>query len=659
MTEQAPRLRVERLVIVESRSPTKFIRDVRLHAGLNIVWAEELPAAQGATEVERAGHGVGKSTFSLMLRAVLGDDGAAVKTMRGHLAEHYGSGGIAAEVIAGAERWAVFRSFGSQSFTLKIGTVESLFEENAKADALDFSAYVMALGEQACLQHMPTRTLPVTGQVVEWGHVLCWVARDQALGLRQYFEWRNDDGIGLRRKVKGPPALVRLVLGLLTDAESKAEERIASINSELSTARDTLRSEEQRGTNTRGIVETQLRTWAGVSNSLQMVTDDLFANSVEKEIQRKAQQLEAKNDEDRAEIAALDIQLVELAADIKTRDRIAQLAKARWDETVALRNKDDKSLKEIRERRDKLLTLSGTCQYGGVSYSECSYVQEQRDTVKLTAKRDISVLTKTLDEHGDREATEKAEYESEAKVLAHLTASREEKTTRRAALNKAIGARLRQLGEGDAVRRTLAQWQESHQAPETEKLRAARTAVMDLEKKLESAKGVKVSAQQQVSERERQISARIAKLAGVFGVNGRYVPSDEKRPFQMLGADGDAYTVLEILLGDLACAEDGTHDGGGAHPGFLIFDCPREREMSPHLYERFLILVDEVCHKTPGLQVIITTTTPPTDQLREPPTRILKLSRASDKDLLLKRRIENLLVRATPSSHDRSDEEEP
>src|SRR5690606_11673562 len=186
-----------------------------------------LTVVEGATEVERAGHGVGKSTFTLMLRAVLGDDGAAVKTMRSHLAEHYGSGGIAAEVVCGVERFAVFRSFGTQGFALRNATVESLFEEKAKTDAIDVSAYVTALGERACLQHMPTRGLPVTGQAVEWRYVLCWLARDQALGLRQFFEWRNDDGTGLRRKVKDPPALVRLVLGLLTHAEAKAEKRIS------------------------------------------------------------------------------------------------------------------------------------------------------------------------------------------------------------------------------------------------------------------------------------------------------------------------------------------------------------------------------------------------------------------------------------------------
>jgi len=629
-----------------------------LCAGLNIVWAEELPAAEGTTEVERAGHGVGKSTFSLMLRAVLGDDGAAVRTMRSHLANHYGSGGIAAEVVAGAERFAVFRAFGSHSFALRNGTIETLFEENTKAGVLDFSAYVAALGEQACLQRMAARVLPVTGQVVEWGHVLCWVARDQALGLRQYFEWRNDDGTGLRRRVKDPPALVRLVLGLLTDAEASAENGISRINTELSTARDTLRAEEQRGTNTRGIVESQLRAWAGVSNSLQMVSDDLFADSVEKEIQRKTQQLDAKNAEDRAAVAALDRELVELAADIKTQDRIVNLAKSRWDETVALRTKNAKDLEGIRKRRDELLTVAGMCQFGAVAYSDCSYIQSQRDTVQLTAKRDINVLSKAVDEHDDREAKHKVEYEAHAKTLTDLANCRDEKTTRKTKLNEGIEKRLRQLGEGDSVRRTLLQWQESHKAPETEALRTVRASVVDLEKKLEGAKGAKIVAQQQVSEREREVSARMARLAEQFGVSGRYAPSDETRPFQMLGADGDAYTVLEILLGDLACAEDGVN-GDGAHPGLLIFDCPREREMSPHLYDRFLTLVDEICREAPALQVVITTTTPPPEALREPPARILKLSRASDDDLLLKRRIENLLARTAPSSPDAADEAEP
>ncbi|MFE8597797.1 hypothetical protein [Archangium violaceum] len=655
MTERAPRLRVERLVIVESRSPVTFIRDVRLHAGLNIVWAEELAAADGGSEIQRAGHGVGKSTFSLMLRAVLGDEGVAVKTMRNHLAEYYGSGGIAAEVVAGTERFAVLRSFGTQSFALRNANVEQLFEEDARAQAIDFSTYLATLGEQVCLRYMATRALPVTGQAVEWGHVLRWLARDQALGLRQYFEWRNDDGTGLRRKVKDPPALTRLVLGLLSDAEAKAEAMIASINSELIGARDAMRGEEQRGTNTRAIVETQLRLWAKVSSSLDMVTDDLFAPSVEKVVSERTEQLEGELEEARTALDALDRELIELAADIKDQRHTADIAKTWLDEALALKNKNDQALKDARECRNKLLQLVGSCQYGGVSYRDCSHIQQQLGTISLSAQKEIGFLNKSVEELEQRERTANADYERESTALESLTTAQQQKTDRKKALNKAVEERLRHLGQGDSVRKTLSEWQENQKAPETEKLRLARTNVVELEKKLEIAKGAKVSAQQQVSDRERMVNARFAKLTEVFGALGHYVPADEKRPFHMLRADGDAYTVLEILLGDVACAADGV-DGGGAHPGFLIFDCPREREMSPQLYDRFLRLLDEVCKAAgPGLQVVLTTTTPPPEPLREPPTRILKLSHASDDDLLLKRRIENLLTRVTPAMREEED----
>ena len=649
MSKELPRLRVERLAIVESRLPLTFIRDVRLNGGLNIVWAQETEV-EGTTEVQRAGHGVGKSTFSLMLRAVLGDDGAAVKTMRHRLAEHFGSGGVAAEVIADGERFGVFRAYGAQSFARRGATIEDLFGDNVMGvDTLDFASYVTAIGEAACLRHMPTRLLPVTGQPVDWGHVLCWIARDQALGLRQYFEWRNDDGTGLRRRAADPPNLVRMALRILTEVEVAADANIARINRELSKGREAVRTEEQRGSNTRRIVETQLRTWANVSNSLQMFADDLFADSVEKELQRKTAQLDARNNEERAAVTVLELELNELAADIRSQDRTVQLAKARWDEAVALRSKDNKSLEEIRARRDKLLNLAGTCQYGVVSYGECTYVQAQRDTVQIAAKRDITVLAGQLDEQTQRGEDAKAAHNLEAMALAELVTAREQKTNKRRTLNNSIESRLRQLGESDSVRRTLTQWQESHAAPETERVRGARLTVSQLEKDLATAEANKLSAQEQVTDRVQQISARVAELTKVFGVTGRYEPFDEKRPFHMLGADGDAYTVLEILLGDLACATDACGEGGGAHPGLLIFDCPREREMSPHLYDRFLRLIDDECRATPALQIIVTTTTPPPAPLCLPPTRILKLSHASDDELLLKRRIENLLSRVAPA----------
>jgi hypothetical protein len=84
----------------------------------------------------------------------------------------------------------------------------------------------------------------------------------------------------------------------------------------------------------------------------------------------------------------------------------------------------------------------------------------------------------------------------------------------------------------------------------------------------------------------------------------------------------------------------------------------RKLELSNAINGRSRQLGRSEAIREPVLQVIITTTTPPPELLREPPTRVLKLSRASE-DLLLKRRIENLLSRAISTSSDASDEEEP
>jgi hypothetical protein len=650
MTAPALRLRVQRLVIVETRVPTtKFVegRDLQVQPGLNIVWAQELPTEEGATEKDRAGHGVGKSTFCLMLRAVLGDAGVAVTTMCSHLAEHYGSGGIAAEVLAGDTSYAVFRAYGSGSFAIAGGKVEQLFDGEERPK-LEFDAYVHGLAERACLSHLQSRSVSAAKPPVEWRHLLPWISRDQGLGLRRYFEWRNgDDG-------KDGPGLVRLALGLLTDSEAKADSAIASANSELKTARKQLRAEEQRGSNVRNIIETSLRTWAGVSNSLQMVSDDLFAESVETEIRRRSQAIEGKTEKANRELASLEDETISLEVEIRQRTPIVERAKSLWEESVALRDGDGEALAAIRKRRDDLKVLEGQCGPGNVSFRECSYVKAETDLISLRAKRDVGNMQSRVDELAQQAEQFERAFKSQEAELKVLTDAKETKNNRKKTLRNENDARAKELGKRDGIRENLAAWAEERLAPETEKLRAARASVEDVQGQLESAKRQKFLAQQEVSEREQRISRRMGDLAKAFGGHGRYLATEEERPFQMLAVDGDAYRPLEILLGDLACAQDGAEGAGAAHPGLLVFDCPQERAMGQQIYGRFLTLVDEVCRATPGLQVFITTTTPPPAVLTEKPSRVvLQLSR---KDLLLKRRIENLLARAVPSSRDEEED---
>ncbi|MBL0195279.1 MAG: hypothetical protein IPQ09_13810 [Myxococcales bacterium] len=177
------------------------------------------------------------------------------------------------------------------------------------------------------------------------------------------------------------------------------------------------------------------------------------------------------------------------AADIRAQRRSTDLAKARWDEALDLKNKDDSALREARERRDKLLQLVGSCQYGAISYSECSYVQQQRSTVSLSAQKEVGVLKRSVEDLEEREAGEKANYEREAAALEVLTKAQQQKTDRKTVLNSAVGGRQRQLGEGDSVRKTLTEWQEKPKGTGDRKLRTTRSKVSDLEKKLRKRKG--------------------------------------------------------------------------------------------------------------------------------------------------------------------------
>lgn len=650
MTGPTLRLRVQRLVIVESRVPTtKFIedRDLPMHPGLNIVWAQELSAEEGSSEKDRAGHGVGKTTFCLMLRAVLGDEGVAVTTMCSHLAEHYGSGGIAAEVLAGDTRYAVFRAYGSGSFAIEGGKVEQLFDGEERPK-LEFGTYVRELAERACLSHLQSRIVSATKAPIEWRHLLPWLSRDQGLGLRRYFEWRNgDDG-------KDGPGLVRLGLGLLTDSEANADAAIASASRELKSARKQLRAEEQRGSNVRNIIETSLRAWAGVSSSLQMVSDDLFAESVETELRRKSQAIEEKTEKANKEIASIEEETISLEVEIQQRAPIVERAKRLWEESVALRDGDAEALSAIRRRRGDLKVLEGQCEPGNVAFRECSYVKAETELISLRAKRDIGNMQSQIDDLTKQAEQFESAFKSVEAELRALTNARDTKSERKKTLRGENEERARQLGKRDSIRESLAAWEEDRLAPETERLRAARASVDDVKRQLESAKREKSLAQQEVSEREQRISRRMGDLAKAFGGHGRYQGTEEERPFQMFGVDGDAYRPLEILLGDLVCAQDGAEGAGAAHPGVLVFDCPQERAMGQQIYGRFLTLVDEVCRATPGLQVFVTTTTPPPSALMEEPSRVvLQLSR---KDLLLKRRIENLLAQSSSAAPEEEEE---
>jgi hypothetical protein len=100
-------------------------------------------------------------------------------------------------------------------------------------------------------------------------------------------------------------------------------------------------------------------------------------------------------------------------------------------------------------------------------------------------------------------------------------------------------------------------------------------------------------------QRRQKASARVDRLKAVTSLvaqallgepgHGRFLPESDFRPFD-LAVGGEAYQVLEVLLGDVTCLLDAATSNESNHPGFLVHDCPREADMSALLYKNFLTM---------------------------------------------------------------------
>lgn len=196
-----------------------------------------------------------------------------------------------------------------------------------------------------------------------------------------------------------------------------------------------------------------------------------------------------------------------------------------------------------------------------------------------------------------------------------------------------------------ALLEELDRWESSAgSAQAQEAIDASRRKSAEVEQDLNRVRTQLTVLQQDRSEREKglaQIADGLTRQLLPDGAVGTFDPRDEVRPFRLSMRGGEAYRVLEVLLGDVACMLDSARSEN-ALPGLFIHDCPREADMSVGLYENFLALIGQL-HKTQyaGLelpfQYIVTTTTPPPTELQNHAV-CLTLDPSFDEGLLFGRR---------------------
>lgn len=640
-----PRLWFERLIIFSEPDEAHVVRTIPFYRGLNLVWAKE-PVAGSASGTRATGHGVGKTSLCLLLRFCLGESSKAVTELRDELFGEFAQGGVIAVLHMNGQPFTLCRYFNAHKEGV-VCTGNDTTDIWTRTTELSDRAFLKKLASDMMSPISP-HNIPETGQEIEWKHVLAWISRDQGSRFKSFFAWREGEGTGLQRGRQDPPIVMRSVLGLLAQTESLLMSQIATLEQELEQAKQKTADLLQVPILIKRRIESSLRALANLPSDLPMRANDLFGDSVEQHIRLANEksaaalaQLEARYEEATQAVA-------DLRANLKlVKDEYAK-AQVQYDLADAARRGDEAAFLSIGIKLLKLKKLTDHCEEGNIPFSQCRYIQEEMNRLQFPSLHDTR----------DRKNLEQAMTESAGRANAALsrvnnlntkvaTLEQEERSLETARTKIGIAKRTAEIeaNKWPMLLEELERWERSFGSAEAQAaIDASLAKSVQIEQDLNSTH-TRLAVQQQIrSDREKALAHITDSLARQLlpdGAFGSFDPREEIRPFRLSLRGGEAYRVLEVLLGDIACMLDSSRSES-ALPGLFIHDCPREADMSTRLYENFLLLIAQLQKQQfagdePPFQYIVTTTTPPPHALQGKSV-CLTLDPSSDEDLLFGRR---------------------
>lgn len=643
-THQAsPRLWVERLAIFSEVGREHCLRSITFRRGINLVWAREPDENSRYAGIHAAGHGVGKTSLCLLLRYCLGDSSKSIDELREEVLAEFPQGGVGAVVHVGDETYSVFRYFSAHrdGLAARCGEIDALFGDGEAESYKEFETRLAEL----MLAGVTPRTIPETGQAILWRHLLGWIARDQGARFKSFFSWREGEGTGLQRSRQDPPIVMRAVLGLLDQGESQLLTRLRTLERELDEARENTARLEQAPNLIRKRIESDLRSWLSVPAGTPLYSDDLFKESVQSEVKRTRTAAAATLSKLEAEEETTGNELVELRVDLRQKQHEYDLADTDYKLFDATRRNDEAAYRQLAERKKKLKALVGLCEHGQVEFQQCTHVQEEIQTVSFEDGRDMSALGKVGADWTARAAQalqRQQQAEAPLRVAKNRVSAKEQEL-------KSLKMRRRtaeiEQDRGERLLTELDRWETAAGSPEaSEQLDAATKRCADIQAGIDKARVDLATLRHEQSSREKSLAELtdlfVQELLSHEAFGGLDI-RDEDRPFRLSLRGGEAYRVLEILVGDLVCLLDSSHPAS-AFPSLLIHDCPREADMGPRPYRDFLHLIERIEREAYGdavpFQYIVTTTTPPPESLQEEPYLRLTLDPSQDEGLLFGRR---------------------
>lgn len=270
-------------------------------------------------------------------------------------------------------------------------------------------------------------------------------------------------------------------------------------------------------------------------------------------------------------------------------------------------------------------------------------------------------MTVLQDERAMKEVKEKQAQENDGieKEISDLLESIEPLRLQRSALQAKRGkldanllVKQRERNDLRQSREALEIWMKRRESGE------GYQALADLRQKLEQVENEIEKYEEELTDLLRQHDMNRDRLASIFSgavravlPYGRYdgkVSLDSRElAFSVThgpAMSGEAVETLSVLLADIVSLIHNTVCDRACLPGFLLHDSPREADLGLRIYKAFIRLVVSLQEHfgSPDacpFQYILTTTTPPPDELQDDKFVRLRLNAAEPEGLLLRRNI--------------------
>jgi len=623
-----PRLWVRRLVIWKEPGGEK-VRDIRLRPGLNVIWSPD--GADDAASAEQAnaiGHGSGKTLFCRLIRYCFGEDRFSTEPQRDRIGTAFLNGVVGAEVILDGVCWAIVRPLGARRRHMAVanGNLDEIAAGEGTSTGIE--PFIAAVDQSIITTALAGLVRPRSDGPV-WPIALAWLTRDQECRFDDVLDWRSptsesDSPIPASGQEKGPRLeALRAFLMAITPEEQTTRSEVSGLSEQR-------RMLDQEIGHRRWEIE---RTQGRLLSVLGLEGQSLPEMPLLIDVMRRSagEQL----------TAASQLPVGGGAELVAARDghEVVQREWMRLDgeriRVEALIPAEERALAMIQGELPSLSYSQAEAESPICTICEVPIDRALAEGCKLSHKiPDAEACRQRL-------AKRKQELEEQNQTL---TALRQEKTR----VLQELALAKQQLDQSASRVAAIEKTRDGREST----WYTARRVQDDVERLAEfigaqddAAKNFREIGLRLDAERER-LGAFRDKQARVFGrmsekfdpIIRRLVGHDARGRITLTGngldlsvdMGGDRRTAaiesLKVIAFDLA-AMCLSIEGATRIPSFLLHDSPREADLGLSIYGRLFDIVEELerVGGTPLFQYIVTTTTAPPAEFREPPYLQLKV----------------------------------